>query len=338
MIAALTGGAPSSKEQQTRVIRCLDDDTVNQLFISTIVPSPGPLSIETTNCVLAGLEVIDPRAMMTSGLKGDPAKAMAGSMIAFTVTLACLNDMEWTETASRLGMVPEDREGARCLMEELGGPKQMGEAMTTGTMSGREGDTDRLSSALTTCGLATMSPEPRPQFATPTPAPSPTSTTGTPAPSPTETTTLVITVAEIPDGIPDYDRDEWRHWTDAEGDCQDARHEVLIAESLVPVIYEDDRQYRVEWGRWWAPHLGHHLVNPGHIELEHHVPLNNAHLSGGWAWDSERKEQHANYLEDPAHLVAISARHNRSKGARGPEEWAPPDKGGGSQKHQGDRP
>ena len=26
-------------------------------------------------------------------------------------------------------------------------------------------------------------------------------------------------------------------------------------------------------------------------------------------------------------LVAISSRHNRSKGARGPEEWAPPDNG-----------
>ena len=37
------------------------------------------------------------------------------------------------------------------------------------------------------------------------------------------------------------------------------------------------------------------------------------------------KEAYANYLEDPAHLVTISARHNRSKGARGPEEWAPPD-------------
>ena len=37
------------------------------------------------------------------------------------------------------------------------------------------------------------------------------------------------------------------------------------------------------------------------------------------------KEAYANYLEDDAHLVAISSRHNRSKGARGPEEWAPPD-------------
>ena len=41
--------------------------------------------------------------------------------------------------------------------------------------------------------------------------------------------------------------------------------------------------------------------------------------------DTSEKEEYANYLGDPAHLVAISSRHNRSKGARGPEEWAPPD-------------
>ena len=91
------------------------------------------------------------------------------------------------------------------------------------------------------------------------------------------------------------------------------------------VTYEDDRQCRVATGQWWAPHLGHHLENPGHLDVDHHVPLKNAHLSGAWTWPPEMKEAYANYLEDPAHLVTISARHNRSKGARGPEEWAPPD-------------
>ena len=166
---------------------------------------------------------------------------------------------------------------------------------------------------------------PRPGQAVKGPTPVPTSTTTPAASTPTATNTLTITVAEIPAGIPEYDRGQWRHWVDEDGDCQDARQEVLIAESLEPVTYETDRECRVESGRWWAPHLGHHLGNPGHIDVDHHVPLKNAHLSGGWKWDAATREQYANFLGEENHLVAISARHNRSKGARGPEEWAPPD-------------
>ena len=78
-------------------------------------------------------------------------------------------------------------------------------------------------------------------------------------------------------------------------------------------------------GQVVGAHLGHHLENPRHIDIDHHVPLKNAHISGGWRWSPERKEEYANYLGAENHLIAISARHNRSKGARGPEEWAPPD-------------
>ena len=40
----------------------------------------------------------------------------------------------------------------------------------------------------------------------------------------------------------------------------------------------------------------------------------------------ELKRLYANYLDDPNHLIAVTARANRSKGARGPEEWKPPDR------------
>ncbi len=345
MLAAFTGGRPASMEEQAKLVGCLDDDSVDQLFMATIVPVQ--LGEETSACVQAGLDVIGPRAVMIAGLEGDGQAAMAGSMAAFSIAVACLDDKEWVAAAPKLGMEPKDREGMVCVMAALGGPTEMATALTE-AMAAEEVPTDSaLFAAGLECGMEAP-PEPEaPEQEEPTPTPIPTATkeaptqshttptapytpAATPAtvpstPAATPATTLVITVAEIPAGIPEYDRSDWKHWTDEDGDCQDARQEVLIAESLVRVTYEDDRECRVEAGKWWVPYLGHHLGNPSAIDVDHHVPLRNAHVSGAWAWSPERKEEYANYLEDPEHLIAISARHNRSKGARGPEEWAPPD-------------
>ena len=136
---------------------------------------------------------------------------------------------------------------------------------------------------------------------------------------------LKVAVAEIPSNLPNYDRHDWKHWTDADGDCQDARNEVLIAESKTTVSFRTDKRCRVVVGQWLAPYTGSAVTNPRSLDIDHMVPLGNAHASGAWNWSAEQREHYANHLGDPQHLIAVTASANRSKGARGPEEWKPAD-------------
>ena len=99
----------------------------------------------------------------------------------------------------------------------------------------------------------------------------------------------MITVAPIPEDIPDYDRDDWKHWVDEDGDCQDARQEVLITESLVSVSFNTDRECKVETGRWYGAFTGVYTDDPRGLDIDHLVPLKNAHLSGGWRWDADMR-------------------------------------------------
>ena len=121
-----------------------------------------------------------------------------------------------------------------------------------------------------------------------------------------------------------YDRA--RHyggWIDADRDCQSTRHEVLAAESLIPPVLSQDG-CKVIGGLWYGLYTARTFTNPRSLDIDHLVPLAEAHQSGGWAWDRQTRRAYANDLDNPGHLIAVHAGTNRAKGAKDPAEWLPP--------------
>ena len=133
-----------------------------------------------------------------------------------------------------------------------------------------------------------------------------------------------LAIVELDSTIPDYDRDDWSHWIDEDSDCINTRHEVLIAESLSPVTMVDIDVCRVDQGLWSDPYTGLSFTSASELDVDHMVPLANAHASGAWRWSVEERRAYANDQVDEHHLIAVQASANRSKGSRGPEGWQPP--------------
>lgn len=119
-----------------------------------------------------------------------------------------------------------------------------------------------------------------------------------------------------------YSRAQFGHgWADADGDCQNSRHEALIAQSTGPVRYKDGRQCQVTAGRWISPFTGAVIHDPSKMDIDHVVPLKWAWTHGANHWSREKREKFAN---DPANLLSVEASLNRQKGAKGLDEWLPP--------------
>jgi len=119
-----------------------------------------------------------------------------------------------------------------------------------------------------------------------------------------------------------YSRAAFGHgWDDSDGDCQDSRAEALIQMSSTPVRFATDRRCRVVTGRWISPFSGKVILNASEADIDHVVPLKWAWDRGANHWSDATRERFAN---DPLNLLPVEASLNRSKGARGPDEWLPP--------------
>lgn len=113
-------------------------------------------------------------------------------------------------------------------------------------------------------------------------------------------------------------------WTDADGDGEDTRQEVLIAESLVPVTRASNG--KVVGGLWVGPYSGFVTKNPSSLDIDHMVPLCEAYESGAYAWNKARRKEFANSLATDQHLIATWLSTNRSKNKKDPADWLPPNR------------
>ncbi len=148
----------------------------------------------------------------------------------------------------------------------------------------------------------------------------------------------------------EYNRAEWKHWSNVEGKaCWNTREEILHRDAEEgTVVYLDKKmnvtenydeacaigrpieekgKLRVDTknsGEWVDPYSGKSITTSSDLDIDHIVPLKYAAENGGQSWDEDMKEQFAN---DPDNLLATSAKENRSKGAKGPSGYIPPYKG-----------
>ena len=119
-----------------------------------------------------------------------------------------------------------------------------------------------------------------------------------------------------------YGRDVYGSWIDEDGDCQNTRQEVLMAEGTRSAML-DKKGCRVLSGNWKDPYTGRALKDPRRVHIDHFIPIAEVHRSGGHSWTAAQRQRYTNDLSNPDTLIAVSASANQSKGDKDPAHWLP---------------
>jgi hypothetical protein len=121
-----------------------------------------------------------------------------------------------------------------------------------------------------------------------------------------------------------YSRSYFGDWRDANGDCQNTRAEVLIAESKVAITYTSSSHCSVKAGRWYSWYDGKTWTLASDVDIDDVVALKEAWDSGAKSWSSTDRSRFHNDLGYSWTLDAITDNVNSSKGDSDPAQWLPP--------------
>jgi hypothetical protein len=122
----------------------------------------------------------------------------------------------------------------------------------------------------------------------------------------------------------DYDRSDWRHWIDLDGDCQDERTEAILRLAYA-VEWRDSRMCRIRRVGILDPYTGKKsgILWGSSIHGDHVVALKRAHED---CLSIDTPEERRRFANDPLNILPTRGRLNVIKGHRGPESWLPPER------------
>ena len=92
--------------------------------------------------------------------------------------------------------------------------------------------------------------------------------------------------------INEYNRKDWGNWIDEDRNGLNTRHEVLAEESLIKPVISNNKVIK---GKWFDKYTGKYFTNPSDLDIDHLVPLKNAHISGASNWSKKKKNRYYNY-------------------------------------------
>ena len=133
------------------------------------------------------------------------------------------------------------------------------------------------------------------------------------------TAILLAALFPLSQSVGAYNRSDYPHWVDLDGDGRDTRQEILIRDSEVPVSFGPDG--KVTAGLWVCRYTGQVIRNPSELDIDHLVALGEIDAAGASDWPIARRTEFAN---DPENLVAVASGSNRSKGDKDAYLWMPP--------------
>lgn len=136
---------------------------------------------------------------------------------------------------------------------------------------------------------------------------------------------LLDELAVQPESVQSYDRALFTHWLDLDGNGCDAREEVLLTQSVIPITLGPNCD--LAGGLWVSVYDGIQTADPAEFDIDHFIPLAEAWASGAADWDQDTRMRFANDLDYSMSLIAVSASSNRSRGAKDPAEWLPDNAG-----------